>query len=301
MGGNVSRDDGTKTVTLTKDGAAGKPGETPITPGNDTEQTPSDNSETQTGTKSLVECFSVTGNTKALAEKIAEQQDENARPEISEKIPNFENYDVIFLGYPILWGTMPKIINTFTESFDFSGKTVIPFCTSGGSGISASVLALISALHDAKIGTGLRGSSYSSDSVITEWFTQNAFEKSDNTSENQKILLSWDEGSAEISLYDNLTAKDLISRLPLEVNIEDYNSTEKIIRFDDKLTEDSTAKGVEPVSGDVTVYAAPWGNIAIFYKPFSYSDDLIKLGKVESGLDALAEISDGTKVTITKL
>lgn len=85
MGGNVSRDDGTKTVTLTKDGAAGKPGETPITPGNDTEQTPSDNSETQTGTKSLVECFSVTGNTKTLAEKIAEQQDENARPEISEK------------------------------------------------------------------------------------------------------------------------------------------------------------------------------------------------------------------------
>lgn len=181
---------------------------------------------------------------------------------------------------------MPKIINTFTESYDFSGKTVIPFCTSGGSGISASVSALISALPDAKIGTGLRGSSYSSDSVITDWFTQNVFEKSDNTSENQKILLSWDEGSAEISLYDNLTAKDLISRLPLEVNIEDYNST---------------AKGVEPVSGDVTVYAAPWGNIAIFYKPFSYSDDLIKLGKVESGLGTLAEISDGTKVTITKL
>lgn len=43
----------------------------------------------------------------------------------------------------------------------------------------------------------------------------------------QKILLSWDNGSAEISLYDNLTAKDLISRLPLKVNIEDYNSTEK--------------------------------------------------------------------------
>lgn len=116
----------------------------------------------------------------------------------------------------------------------------------------------------------------------------------------QKILLSWDNGSAEISLYDNLTAKDLISRLPLEVNVEDYNSTERIIRFDNKLTEDSAAKGAEPASGDVTVYA-PWGNIAIFYKPFSYSDDLIKLGKVESGLDALAEISDGTKVTITKL
>lgn len=165
MGGDVSWDDPTKTVTLTKDDTSGQPDKTPVTPDNNAEQSPSDNSETQTGTKSLVAYFSVTGNTKAFAEKIAalsgsdifeivpetpytsddinysndncrantEQHDDNARPKILEKIENFENYDVIFLGYPIWWGTMPKIINTFTESYDFSGKTVIPFCTSGGS------------------------------------------------------------------------------------------------------------------------------------------------------------------------
>lgn len=215
FGYGVSWDDPTKTVTLTKDDTSGQPDKTPVTPDNNAEQSPSDNSETQTGTKSLVAYFSVTGNTKAFAEKIAElsgsdifeivpettytsddinysnddcranteQHDENSRPGISKKIQNFENYDVIFLGYPIWWGTMPKIINTFTESYDFSGKTVIPFCTSGGSGISASVSALVSALPDAKIGTGLRGSSYSSDSAITDWFAQNGFEKSDSTSE----------------------------------------------------------------------------------------------------------------------
>ena len=67
-----------------------------------------------------------------------EQNDESARPEIKNTI-NTDNYDVIFLGYPIWWGDAPKIILTFLDSHALDGKTVIPFCTSGGSGISSSV------------------------------------------------------------------------------------------------------------------------------------------------------------------
>lgn len=66
-----------------------------------------------------------------------EQNDDNARPEIENNI-DISNYDVIFLGYPIWWGTLPRIIQTFVENTDLEGKTVIPFCTSGGSGISTS-------------------------------------------------------------------------------------------------------------------------------------------------------------------
>ncbi len=66
-----------------------------------------------------------------------EQNDDNARPEIENNI-DISNYDVVFLGYPIWWGTLPRIIQTFVESTDLEGKTVIPFCTSGGSGISTS-------------------------------------------------------------------------------------------------------------------------------------------------------------------
>ncbi len=67
-----------------------------------------------------------------------EQNDSSARPEISNTIYT-DQYDVIFLGYPIWWGDSPKIILTFLDSHDLSGKTVIPFCTSGSSGISSSV------------------------------------------------------------------------------------------------------------------------------------------------------------------
>ena len=56
------------------------------------------------------------------------------RPEIAEKLDNMENYDTIFLGFPIWWYIAPTIINTFLESYNFTGKTIIPFFTSGGSG-----------------------------------------------------------------------------------------------------------------------------------------------------------------------
>lgn len=67
-----------------------------------------------------------------------EQNDKAARPEIADPPASVGSYDVIFLGYPIWWGEEPRIIDTFLEGYDFSEKTVIPFCTSGSSGISAS-------------------------------------------------------------------------------------------------------------------------------------------------------------------
>ena len=67
-----------------------------------------------------------------------EQNDKTVCPEIANPIASIDSYDTIFLGYPIWWGQEPRIIDTFLESYDFSDKTVIPFCTSGGSGIGRS-------------------------------------------------------------------------------------------------------------------------------------------------------------------
>ena len=64
-----------------------------------------------------------------------EMQDKNSRPAITNKLANMQDYDVIYVGFPIWWYTCPTIINTFMESYDFKGKTVIPFATSGGSSI----------------------------------------------------------------------------------------------------------------------------------------------------------------------
>ena len=63
-----------------------------------------------------------------------EMKDPSSRPAIAKKVADMDAYDTVYVGFPIWWYVEPSIINTFLESYDFSGKTVIPFCTSGGSG-----------------------------------------------------------------------------------------------------------------------------------------------------------------------
>ena len=67
-----------------------------------------------------------------------EMKDPSARPAIALKLVNMDEFDTIILGYPIWWGLAPRIIETFLESYDMEGKTIIPFCTSGGSGMGNS-------------------------------------------------------------------------------------------------------------------------------------------------------------------
>ena len=73
---------------------------------------------------------------ETLVDQAAEEQDADARPELSTHIENLDQYDTIILGYPNWWGDMPQALYTFLEEYDFSGKTIIPFCPHGGSGFS---------------------------------------------------------------------------------------------------------------------------------------------------------------------
>lgn len=154
-----------------------------------------------TGGNSLVVYFSATGNTEAVAETLteiqgaeifeiapedpyteedldynndssranAEQNDENSRPAISGTIDNIDDYDVIYVGFPIWWGNMPRIMYTFFDTYDFSGKTIAPFCTSGGSGISEAVSSIEELEPDAGITEGLRTSTSEAADDITQW------------------------------------------------------------------------------------------------------------------------------------
>ncbi len=71
-----------------------------------------------------------------------EMADPSARPRIKNQVADMAAYDTVIVGFPIWWGVAPRIIDTFLESYDFSGKTVAPFCTSGGSGVGKSDVAL---------------------------------------------------------------------------------------------------------------------------------------------------------------
>lgn len=75
----------------------------------------------------------------AVVDQAKEEQAAKARPELLHDVETFQNYDVIFLGYPNWWSDVPMIMNTFMEAHDFSGKTVVPFCTHGGGGYGNSL------------------------------------------------------------------------------------------------------------------------------------------------------------------
>lgn len=98
-----------------------------------------------------------------------EMNDPDVRPAISGSVENMEQYDMIFIGYPIWWGEAPRIVSTFVESYDFSGKTIIPFCTSGGSGIGSSASNLEQLTTDALWMEGRRFSGSDSQDTVMEW------------------------------------------------------------------------------------------------------------------------------------
>jgi hypothetical protein len=111
-----------------------------------------------------------------------------------------------------------------------------------------------------------------------------------------KIRLTVDGKTIEATLLGNATAQDFVSLMPMTLTLEDYASTEKISYLPRKLSTAGAPAGVDPAVGDITYYA-PWGNLAIFYKDAGYANGLVKLGRLDSGVEALG-VRGSLKVTI---
>ena len=157
--------------------------------------------ETKSNKKVLVAYFSASGVTAGVADKLSkaigadlfeikpaepytnadldwtnkksrssvEMADKNSRPAIANKVADMSKYDVIFVGFPIWWYREPSIIDTFMESYDFSGKQVVPFATSGGSGMGNSGSIMQKLAPKAKVDSGKRFSSGVSESDLKTW------------------------------------------------------------------------------------------------------------------------------------
>lgn len=107
------------------------------------------------------------------------EQEQDIRPELTATVDNFDDYDTVFIGYPIWYGDMPMAVYTFLESYDFSGKTVIPFCTHAGSGLSSTEQTLRKKLPDADVllglaikGTDVQNNKTSIEPTIKDWLTE---------------------------------------------------------------------------------------------------------------------------------
>lgn len=116
-----------------------------------------------------------------------EQNDKAARPEIAEPIESIDSYDVIYLGYPIWWGEEPRIIDTFLESYDFSDKTVVPFCTSASSGNATSEKNIANLVPIGNQLEGKRFSASASKESVETWLNEKQTEISDIRKSNENM------------------------------------------------------------------------------------------------------------------
>lgn len=277
-----------------------------------------DGNTEETG-KVLVAYFSATGTTRPLAEYAAdtlhadlfeivpkepytqadlayytgcradrEQNDPAARPAIADtcKTADMAGYDVVFLGYPIWHSQAPKIIYTFLESYDFTGKTIVPFCTSHSSGIGSSDINLHALATGANWLSGRRFAAGTSRDSIEKWIDTLALPKQEARTMNQ-ITLSFNGHTYTAALADNSSAEafaELLKGGPLTVSAHDYGNFEKVGELGAELPRND-----EPITtsaGDIILYQG--NQITVYYAQNAWN--FTRLGRINdpSGLrDAL--------------
>ena len=260
-------------------------------------ETPQASETPEKGSKVLVVYFSRTGHTKPLAEYIAqglpadiyeieakipytdddikyytdcradrEQKDPEARPEIAGQLPDVSPYDTVFLGYPIWHGQAPKIIYTFLESTDLSGKRIIPFCTSASSPLGTSAENLHASAPESEWADGMRFAIGTGQEEIMKWVESMNIEETfpDSIRPVPVLVIEANGRLFYASLEDNASAKALTEKLnsgPITVEMHDYGSFEKVGPLPWELPRTDTE--ITTVPGDVILYQGT--QITIYY------------------------------------
>lgn len=220
-------------------------------------------------------------------------------PAIRTSIESFEQYDMIFVGYPIWYGSMATPMQTFLHEHagKLTGKRIALFATSGSSGISASAgeaQALCSGATFTETLLLTASSLPQTATRVTAWLERIGAGREQSGNDDQagttsmKVNMAVGGRTITATLEDHVAGRDFLSRLPLEVMLNDYAGAEKIFYPQPALSVEGVTRGCTPVAGDITLYV-PWGNVAVFYRNGAPSNDLIRIGRIDGdGIDALS-------------
>lgn len=289
----------------------------------DTSETGGSNARNDGRSDVLVVVFSATGTTKRVAEKIAvqtgaglkeiipaapyssadlnysdsgsrtsrEQNDATARPAIAENI-SIEGYKIVYLGYPIWWGQAPRILSTFVESHDFSGVTVIPFCTSGSSDIGQSDDALAAQAGSGNWVQGKRFSGSVTESELKKWIDDTKPTETEGADmektlrliiNDTEVAVEWEKNESVDALTELVSAKDLTIQMSMYGGFEQVGSLGRSLPRNDVQTTTS--------AGDIMLYSGD--KIVVFYGSNSWA--YTRLGRItdQSAADMTRLLNNG--------
>ncbi len=273
--------------------------------------------------KSVVLYFSATGNTESIAKEISkttnsdlveilpdkeytkndlnynddnsrankEQNDDSSRPKIKNDI-DISSYDVIFLGYPIWWGTNPRIILTLFDTVEFGDKKIVLFSTSSSSDIEKSVTDLRNYKPKLNIIGSKRFSGDETNKEIESWLNM-----LDIHSQENKIYIKINDRVLSATLEDNSSSKAFVEKLKqgdITIKMSDYGNFEKVGELGFTLPSNDKRITTEP--GDIILYQKD--KITIYYDTNTW--DFTKIGKIDNvNQDELKKILGSGDVSVT--
>ena len=225
--------------------------------------------------------------------------DSNARPRISGNVSNIENYDTVFVGFPIWHGNEPMIIRTFLESYDFDGKTVVPFCTSGGSGISSAQDSFEYMLPRSIVPDGLclPSSAQNRSQTVKDWLAKIMPQSEPDNSEDHDLRIFIRDKSFTADFEENSSAdalKELLEEGPLTIKMSDYGNFEKVGSIGTTLPRND--EQTTTVAGDIILYQGD--SLVIYYDTNSWN--FTRIGKINNATqEELKEALGDGDVTVT--
>ena len=312
-----------------------QPGETPQQPGGtpQPEPVPEPSLPDESGEKILIAYFTRSGNTEKLANMIADktggtkfrietetaypqdysaaleqaskEREQNARPLLKGRVENMSDYGTVFLGYPIWFGDTPMAIHSFLESYDFTGKKIIPFCTSGSSSPQTSYESVRVSVTGAEAleGFWIQGTSAgNAQHDVSRWIDRLGI-----TGENQSQSTSGnEEGKVKITagntvfyaeLEDNSSAqvfRKMLLEGPVTVQMNDYGDMEKVGPLGKSLPTND--ENITTGPGDLILYQG--NSLVIYYDTNTWN--FTRLGKIDgvTKQELLAAFGNGD-VTVT--
>lgn len=228
---------------------------------------------------------------------------QNARPKLSGHVDNVDEYAVIILGYPNWWGTMPMAVLTFLEEYDFSGRTIIPFCTNEGSGLGRSESDIKQACPDAKVLKGLSirgGSVQKAENDISAWLRKSGIVDSKKLFPNHTSTLEVTDPEL-IEVFDNFAFDEVLSHgglddrsrlmLILATLIASQTLSEYKVMLGGALNI-----GVTPVEAKEIVYqAVPYCGIARVFDFIHATNEVLETRGVKLPLEGQSTTSPETR------
>ena len=214
-----------------------------------------------------------------------EQQDDTSRPAIKNKLDDLSKFDTIILGYPIWWGQAPKIMYTFIESYNFEGKTILPFCTSGSSPIGSSATNLSKSAPKANWLEGKRFASSTSKEEIGKWLD-------DNIEVKKEMKLLIDEKEISVNWENNESVKALNEIKPLTIEMNRYGGFEQVGPIGKTIASNDVNYTSNP--GDIVLYSS--NQIVIFYGSNTWQ--YTKLGHLDLEQNEIKSLLDKPNVTL---